>query len=129
MTTNPEEAIRNAMAIYAHAVDDRDYSRLEAIFDGETVYVLTSRTCHGVNEAVDALGAALSDHPRDRHLVTNVRIEVDGKAARASSDWYLVAPTDGAWEIVAAGRYRDELEYKDHRWVFSRREIELAPRD
>lgn len=129
MSTTTEAFIRNAMATYAHAVDDRDYERLRAIFDDGTVYVLTSRTCYGVDESIEALRSALADHPRDRHLISNIRIEVDGHRARATSDWYLVAPAGDSWRIVSAGRYRDELEERDGHWVFARREIELAPRD
>ncbi|WP_370326586.1 nuclear transport factor 2 family protein [Euzebya sp.] len=129
MPTTPEESIRNAMAVYATAVDDREYDRLRHIFDADTTYVLTSRTCHGVDEAIDALTAALADHPRDRHLIANTHIDVDGDRATATSDWYLVAPPVGeGWQIVQAGRYADELVHRDGRWVFARREIQIAPR-
>lgn len=129
MPTSPEESIRNAMAVYATAIDDRDYDRLREVFDDDTTYVLTSRTCHGVGDAIDALRGALADHPRDRHLIANVHIVVVGEQATATSDWYLVAPPEAdAWRIVQAGRYRDVLTCSDDRWVFARREIQIAPR-
>jgi 3-phenylpropionate/cinnamic acid dioxygenase small subunit len=123
------EQIRNAMATYARSIDDREFEGLRQVFDDDTEYVMTGQTVKGVDAAIEALKDRLADHPRHRHLISNIQIECDGDTASAFSYWHLVAPAgESAWEVVTAGTYADTLRCTGGRWVFGSRTISSAPR-
>lgn len=63
---------------------------------------------------------AVGEQPR--HVVTNVRIELDGEAAARSSAYYALILTgaDGI-RIASAGTYTDELVRTDAGWQIARR--------
>lgn len=117
------DAILEAMAAYAQAVDDRELARLREVFDDDTVWISNRGTFKGV----DAISRALAETAgtpatRPRHIVSNVSVKIDGDSATAVSDWYLVLPGH-PWTITAAGRYHDRLGRRGGRWVFAEREI------
>lgn len=66
--------------------------------------------------------------PRTKHVVTNLIIEVDETANKASCRCYytLLQATEAlALQVIAAGRYHDEFELADGKWRFSYRDYTL----
>ncbi|HUG73882.1 MAG TPA: nuclear transport factor 2 family protein, partial [Steroidobacteraceae bacterium] len=62
--------------------------------------------------------------PGSSHLLTNVRIEVNGNTATSFCRWTLLSPLEnGRQEVVGKGHYQDKLVREDGRWKFSERSI------
>ena len=62
--------------------------------------------------------------PRTKHVITNLRIDADGRRARSRCYFTVVqAPPGRPPEIVLAGRYHDEFASDDGRWHFTDRLI------
>jgi ketosteroid isomerase-like protein len=63
--------------------------------------------------------------PKTKHVTTNVRVQVDPAADRASARSYFTVlqavPGELALQPVIAGRYRDDFERVDGTWRFARR--------
>lgn len=66
--------------------------------------------------------------PRTKHIITNVRAAVDedlGTATCCSYYTVLQATTGFPLQIVAAGRYYDELKRENGRWHFTFRDYSM----
>jgi SnoaL-like domain len=63
--------------------------------------------------------------PRTKHVLTNVDIEVDEDARRASakSYWTVLQAVSGRIVPILSGRYRDRFEWRDGEWIFTERRI------
>ncbi len=124
------EEIRNAMAWYTRVIDDHEFEKLDRIFDEETIYVMSTGEVRGLGAAIQALHKVLSTGvPHRRHVYMNTAVELGGDRATATSDWYVLGPNaDGGWNVLNAGRYNDEFQRKNGRWMFAARRIALAPR-
>jgi 3-phenylpropionate/cinnamic acid dioxygenase small subunit len=63
--------------------------------------------------------------PKTKHVTTNVRVEVDAAAGRASARSYFTVlqavPGELALQPIIAGRYRDEFERVGGTWRFASR--------
>jgi ketosteroid isomerase-like protein len=125
-----KEAITETINSYGPALDDErrdDYLDLWA--DGASLIWPGSPAIVGR----DAIGAAFDAHRRPQgarrpmHVVSNLRITLDGDRAEATSYWVRFNGDDGRVRPFAYGRYRDLLvRCPDGRWRFSERSTEAA---
>jgi hypothetical protein len=121
------EQILEAMARYVRAVDDVELDLLAEIFTEATVWIRDTGPIQGLTAIVANIRSNVRAGPRNRHIVSNVSIEVRSDKATAVSDWYLMRP-GRPWSIVGGGRYHDDLERLHGRWVFRQRKIQhLTP--
>jgi SnoaL-like domain len=120
-----ELAIARTLAVYCHRCDDGDFAELVDQFttDGSFAYLGEEITGH------EQLRAWFeSKQPPDRrgkHLTMNVVVDIDGDRARAVSDFVFLRLVDGSPSPAVAGRYRDELQCVNGRWLIGRREVHL----
>jgi uncharacterized protein (TIGR02246 family) len=123
------EAIRALIAEYRRALDEKDFDAYAELFgdDGEFVTDATGSVRGRAEilamlaglQAAGALTVAAGD---DRHLVSNVEIELDGDRAAVSSTWvYVTRESDGAPLLRMVGHYDDDLRRTAAGWRFARR--------
>jgi hypothetical protein len=130
--------IRELLERFMRYVDDRDGTRLVALFDQDAVLQL-SGTVYSGREELAALFSASASGPPDQlawtepgellkqpgslHISSNPVIEVDGTSAQAETDFFVIKRDEtGRARISLAGRYRDRLSRnEDGRWVITNR--------
>jgi uncharacterized protein (TIGR02246 family) len=122
------DRIRNLLAAYCQLLDDRRYVEFGQLFAPDGVWSLGGRDNHGPAEVKAFMDQLLLNYPnrRSSHMNTNVAIEVDGDTATSSSDYVMFTREgDGAWQVLAAGRYQDRLarQARDGSWRFVERTL------
>ena len=136
--TIAREAIRQTIASYTIAGDDRDPTLFDplwaddAIFEFEGFPPLPSFRCQGIEE-IHARSATWRPLPivdpdlRSatfvRHNLTTSHIELTGPDTAKAKTYFLVVTDIG---LDHAGNYVDELVRKGDRWVFAHRRIALV---
>jgi hypothetical protein len=120
--------IDELLTVYAQAVDDRDWGRLDAVFapDAQLDYRSAGGIRGGFPEVRQWLSEVLPLFTWTQHLVTNrsVTIEPDQRTARARSDFHNpneMVVAGEPWLFVVGGRYHDTLERLPVGWRISRR--------
>jgi ketosteroid isomerase-like protein len=128
-----EEAIRNLIGRYAHAIDDDDLATVETLLTEdvqlvENGVVLTPRS--RLLAMIKAFQEKMQDSEvlADKHLYLNSVIHVDGDRATVLSDAVVVKCDADGWHITAVGRYDDVVVRLDDGWRFSRRVIDFIGR-
>lgn len=121
------EAIWQLFQSYKHHLDQRDLKAYAALFTDDAVWVGNLGKATGPAEIEALLVRTLEIYPSDRerthHLVMNERIDVDGDAATAWSNWGYVTHGDGdAPRLEMLGHYVDTLARTPAGWRFQRRE-------
>ncbi|MFL6206635.1 MAG: nuclear transport factor 2 family protein [Acidimicrobiales bacterium] len=121
------EGVRNALAAYAHALDDGRTDDVVATFCEDGAIDMGDL---GVHEGHAGLRAAYGRWvPRmpQRHLVLNTNITAwDEREATAVSDVVLLLRIDGSWQVQLVGRYRDVLHEDGGAWRFHHRTAEFV---
>ncbi len=123
------EQIRRVLVAYGRTLDRRDWAAYAALFakDGEWVGGFGTGKGPAAIESMmrKAMGGTANDDPQKNfHVLTSFDIEVDGDHARAWSRWTFVSQgADNRAQILAAGRYEDELVRENGRWKFQRRVV------
>jgi len=127
MVHNPAIAIPNLLYTYAMRFDDGDFAGAAALFDKGCVMAGGHRIAG--REAILAMWQTwvktYDGKPLTRHITTNPIIELadDGLTATCQSQWTVIQAAPGfPLQIVATGRYRDELACDDDGWHFTTRE-------
>lgn len=116
-------AIQALVARYCHAVDSGDGAGFAETFTETGVLEVGAR----VVEGRPALAEFAEGLPRGsrvpRHVPSNLLIEGDGSRAtlRAYVQMYAQVGDPPRQQIVASGRYADELVKLDGQWRFERR--------
>jgi uncharacterized protein (TIGR02246 family) len=130
------ESIRGLLERYIELNESRDYPAYSQLFARDGELVLSTTRLKGPAAIRDFLeanfgGAKASAGPSkgSAHLVTNVRISVDGDKATSVCRWTLVSPgSEGGRPVVTSkGRYEDKLVREDGRWKFKERSIVTDP--
>jgi hypothetical protein len=122
------EEIRELIYEYGRTLDTRDFIAFSNLFAAATgtwdggMGVATGRDA--IFELMDStIGHAPEPaEPRSHHVMTNIRIEVDGNAATATTKWIFVVPSangEPRWQFL--GHYDDEFVRQDGKWYFLRR--------
>jgi len=126
---SPEDAIRTLLFAYAERIDAGDLDGVAALFEHATwrshARSEPLRGTAAVRRAYD--GVMLHDDtPRTKHVITNVVVEVDEAAGRATARSYFTvfqALPDLPLQAIICGRYHDAFERVDGRWRFADRLI------
>jgi len=115
------EAIRDLLARYPMAFDDRDWDAWEQLWTDDVVFAVDGVPIEGL-AAVKAfmIGCLPADY-QSKHLCGPSVIELgpDGTTATARTDVVWIAAN---YENQIVARYVDTLVKRDGRWRISRRE-------
>jgi uncharacterized protein (TIGR02246 family) len=116
-----KEAIRDLIARYPMAFDDRDWDAWEALWTEDVVFVVDGTPIEGLPALKEFIMGCLPHDYVSKHLCGPSVIEVapDGLSAGARTDVVWIAANHEN-QIVA--RYVDELVNRDGRWLIRRRE-------
>jgi hypothetical protein len=131
-----EQAILRTLHRYGHAMDYGPDEDFVDCFTPDGVWEVRMRragggfACRGRDEIAASLppqAAVRVPELYAKHLVVDPEIELDGDAARVRSYFLRVEPKDdGPTEVVASGRYLDQLlRGEDGRWRFVERIAEI----
>ncbi len=120
-------AIQDVLYAYADGIDGRDWSLVSTVFtdDAHLDYRGSGGPAGTRPEVVDWIRTSLSPMGASQHVITNVRIRVDGDEAHAVSQ--LTNPlllSDDAADVPAlllGGRYVDRLRRTEQGWRIAHR--------
>jgi len=126
-----KEAIRDLLERYIDFNEGRDWRGYSRLFADNGELVMSTQTLTGPDAIYTLLegnfgaGKIGPDSPLygASHLLSNVRISVDGDTATAVSRWTLLIPGGGTPRVFQHGKYRDSLVRVDGEWKFRRRAI------
>ena len=110
-----ELAIRAILVDYAAFLDARDYAPYVALFTPDGEWENHNGHYKGQDAILGMLTSQLgpdgSPNPNSYHLITNVRVTVDGGEATASSRFHFVMRdrASGSPRILLGGTYDDHL--------------------
>jgi hypothetical protein len=124
-------AIHELVLRYAACVDRADFDGVGDLFAHATLRSNAGPDAVRGRSAVRDLYAATNrlhadGTPRTHHLVTNLIVDVDEAADRATARSYFVAfqaTPELALQPIVAGRYHDAFERVDGRWRFADRMV------
>ena len=105
--------------------DDRIDEWIEA-FDENATFT-AGDTVHRGRDAIKTLATSLSTGAwRGVHLLSEPVIDVDGDAARATTDWVYVAPgKTSRFEVRGVARYTDTfVRGADATWRYASRDVD-----
>lgn len=129
------EQIRDRLHLYCKGIDRRDYALVRSCFSDDHQH-----DHNGFNgspdEFVSAVAGLLAKLPATHHSISNVHITLSDDGLRAKTEASFIAyhlieaghaegmpiPTGGkATDWIVAGRYLDELELRDGKWLIVKR--------
>ncbi len=127
--TDDSTAVSNLIATYAERVDAGDFDGVADLLadagvgEGESPALLRGR------DALAAMFAATTRRypdgtPRTKHVTTNLILDVDVEAGRASarSYWMVLQAVEGLpLQPILAGRYHDRFDRPAGIWRFAER--------
>ena len=121
-----KDAIRDLLARYPMAFDDRDWGAWEALWTDDVVWVVDGTPIEGLDAVREFMVGCLPADYIAKHLCrpSVIEIDPDGESAHARTDVVWIAANYNN-QIVA--RYVDELVKRDGRWRISRREEVTVP--
>jgi uncharacterized protein (TIGR02246 family) len=117
------EQIQQLVAIYARALDARDYTTIADCFapDASAEFVGFSGPMSG-REAIDAhMKKALGPLAITQHMFTNFIIEIDGDSATLYCDamgQHVTGEGEDAETYLSGGKYNAEMRRRDGQWRF-----------
>lgn len=123
------EQIRDLIHAYGDALDHRDFVAFSELFAEDVgTWVGGFGTATGHEEIFRMMDETIGHAdapvvPSSHHVFSNIRIEVDGDRAAATTKWIFVVPSAaGAPQWQFLGHYEDEFVHVNGRWRFARRE-------
>ena len=123
------EEIRRLLIDYGRHLDRRDFAAYAALFASDGVWDGGFGAGTGPAEIrammERTIGGELNDGPqRNYHLMSSLRIEVDGDTGVAWSRWsFILQDADHRPRVAFAGRYDDQLARESGRWKFKLRKV------
>ncbi len=123
LTTDDQLEIQGLVARYNHAVDDGRGPAFADTFTAAGVLDAGELLVEG-REALEKFAIGLPHSFRvPRHIATNLVIDGDGDRAtlEAYVQMYALVGEPPRRELVASGKYADQLAKVDGRWAFVRR--------
>jgi SnoaL-like domain len=130
-TIPSDRAIANLIARYSFLVDDGDFEGLGELLDACAFTLGGGPPVKGKDAIVQLARGALMTFddgtPRTRHVTTNLLIEVDETAGRATSrSYYTVFQSlpDFPLQPIASGTYLDRFERRQGTWMFTERSVQ-----
>ena len=128
----PESAreIENLVYAYAERIDAGDLAGVAELFRHGRIQAAPGVVVEGADAVRKLYEQSTRLHedgtPRTRHVTTNVIVEVDEAAGRATSraSYTVVQQTDALpLQPIIVGRYHDSFHRVDGRWCFDTREM------
>jgi uncharacterized protein (TIGR02246 family) len=121
-----KEAIRDLLARYPMAFDDRDWEAWEQLWTEDVVWVVDGASIEGLAAVREFMVGCLPADYIAKHLCGPSVIDVDagGETARARTDVVWIAAN---YDNQIVARYVDTLVRRDGRWRISRREEVVVP--
>ncbi len=121
-----KDAIREAMALYCHALDSCRFADVAALFLPDGEWVTDYGAARGRTEIEALLGKTVprkGEGPQRKHYITNTVIRLDGDVAHCVSDYLIIRESEGGLIPVMGGTYRDTFRRHDGGWYFARKEL------
>jgi len=121
------DEIRDLMFEYCWLLDRGEIDAVGELMEHATVYGEGGLVLHGKDEIAGMFRdrAIMYDGiPRSKHLCTNVILDIDEDAGRATARSVYVAQQEAPGfplQAYIAGRYRDTFERVDGAWRFAER--------
>ena len=122
------EAITAVLYAYAEACDRRRWGSFDAVFDAQAEATYAGGTFLGVPAIVLYLRSKLDGCGTTQHLISNVRVRIDGDSARsecALRAWHAGTGDQEGLTFEALGSYHDELRCTPAGWLITRRRLEI----
>lgn len=127
--------ITDAINAYSQALDQREWSLLDAAFTPDADITLLDRDVHYTPAQLQELLSGANDSTRlsGQHLGGNTWFEINGDTAHTVTEvhWVTLQTTDDPVKfkhIRAGGIYVDDLVRTDAGWRIARRELALKNR-
>jgi 3-phenylpropionate/cinnamic acid dioxygenase small subunit len=120
---NDLQQIERVLYDYAWACDEGDWAALPGVFtpDAELDYSTTGGPAAGRDEVVSWLEESLSQVEMIQHVVSNVRIDVDGDTAAGRAMFFTSVRLPGLDGVLLTGGYYDlRLTRTDEGWRIRR---------
>jgi SnoaL-like domain len=125
--STPEEAIRRAIALYFHLVDEKDVEGITHLFPEDGSLEIRGNTYTGPASMKAFLADLFSKAPADVRTVHIVSagqvIDVDGDKATATTDVMVVGFKDGAWSPTLVNSHHDRLVLANGEWLFEEKRV------
>ncbi len=121
--------IGNLIARYAELIDSGDFDGVaDLLADAGVGDGVSSSLMLGRDALVEMFTTTTRRYadgtPRTKHITTNLILEIDGDAGRASarSYWMVLQAVEGLpLQPILAGRYHDRFERVEDAWRFAER--------
>jgi 3-phenylpropionate/cinnamic acid dioxygenase small subunit len=119
--------VQDLLARYAQSMDDRRLDDCAALFSPDAVLVLNGEEHQG-RPAIRTWMEELGKRPPGRHLTVNMVVTESqpGRVTSVADVAFLGRQPGAGWQIVAVGRYTDEIELSEGPPEFLRREINIG---
>lgn len=127
------EAISRLMHQYGYRIDDGDFAGVGDLFRRGRLVMLGSRpvTLEGAEAVHRAMEDALIVYdggtPRTKHLTSNILVDLDDDARRATARCYVTVLQAVAGDLplqpIFSGNYQDRFARADDGWYFEERVI------
>jgi hypothetical protein len=119
-----EREIYRALVRFARAMDQRDWSALDAIVRPDATADLGLGPVHGREEIVGVMRSFLDDCGPTQHLLGNVTIDIDGDTAQSScyvSDMHKGTGAKAGLTFSTLGEYHDRWQREGDAWRMTHR--------
>ena len=118
------EAIRQLVAVYARAIDTKDYTGIAACFTPDAVvdYGEAGPKLNGRAEIAELMRSALAPLDVTQHMFTNFIIKLDGDAAELECDvlaQHLRRGEPGGETLLVGARYEVRLARTAEGWLMA----------
>jgi len=117
------EEIGNLMKAYCYAIDSGDFLTFAQLFANAEWIAEGQKPS---KESADNLIIYDDGTPKTKHVISNIRIDIDENETSAKAHSYVTvwqATADFPLQAIFVGDYFDSFEKVDGRWRFTRREI------
>jgi len=124
--------IEDLLARYSHAIDDRDWDRLDDVFTPDAVidYSETGGAKGSVAQIKAWLPVAMERFPRYQHMIATSRLDLEGDTARCRTILFnpmVHRAGDGTEQVFFIGLwYRDKLVRTEKGWRIAERYEEMS---
>lgn len=127
------EEIAAVLIHYAYCIDTRQVERLDEVFSTDVAANYgygEGGEWHGAEQVIAGLGEQVASFEATAHMITNIRIELDGDSAKSScyvTGWHWVGanagdPERGA-DFLFTAAYVDDLRRDPAGWRVTRRRV------
>lgn len=132
MAATADRQIANLVYGMAEAIDDGDHDRIERLFGGATFQLADREPRVGgaaFRRTIERSVIHYDGRPHTLHVVTNLQIDVDDTAGRATSKSYVTvfqAVAGFRLQPVLTGRYHDEFSVDESgTWSWVSRHMQM----